>query len=162
MIRDSFMLQMLKGSDTMSFLLNNTILPPLYALLIFLILKLGFKFYNHDFVCSIKHLPYEAFRRRFLNFEHHNEPYQEHFFNDFHRWAHCTTSCDICIKHNSIHFSRINLELSLIKASYFDQEANNSKFRTFTSKPSHQQFFIINVPLLYSFFIWIHANIPLL
>ncbi len=80
MIRDSFMLQMLKGSGSVSFRLNNTILPALYALLNIEFdfsrsqtwFESRFKFYNHDFVCSIKHLPYQAFRRRFLNFECHN------------------------------------------------------------------------------------------
>ncbi len=113
MIRDSFMLQMLKGSSTMSFRLNNTILPTLYALLNLEFdfprsqtwFESRFKFYNHDFVCAIKHLPYQAFRCRFLKFKRHNERYQEHFFNDFLGHAHCTTSCDICIEHDSIHFS---------------------------------------------------------
>ncbi len=80
----------------------------------------------------LKHLQYHAFRLHFLNFERHNQRYQEHFFNEFLGRAHCTTSCDICIEHDSIHFSRINLELSRFKASYFDQEADNSKFRPLT------------------------------
>ncbi len=40
-------------------------------------------------------------------------------------------SCDICIEHARIHFSRINLELSHFKASYFDQEDDTSKFCPF-------------------------------
>ncbi len=100
MIRDSIMLQMLKGSCSVSFL------PALYTLLNLEFdfphsqtwFESRFKFYNHDFVCSIKHLPYQAFRRCFLNFERHNERYQEHFFNDFLGRANCTTSCDICIE----------------------------------------------------------------
>ncbi len=123
--------------------------------LIFLIPKLGFKFYNHDFVCSIKHLPYQTFRRHFLNFECHNERYQEHFFNNFHGRAHCTTSCDICIEHDSNHFSRINLQLSCFKAiSIRKMILQNSvlslalmRGMTNSSKPLHQEFFIINVPL---------------
>ncbi len=62
MIRDSFMLQMLKGSSSVSFRLNNTILPALYELLTLECyfphsqtwFESCFKFYNHDFVCSIK------------------------------------------------------------------------------------------------------------
>ncbi len=136
MTRDSFMLQILKGSGTVSFRLNNTILPTLYALLKLECdcphsqtwFELRFKFYNNEFVCSIKHLLYQMFRHRFLNIERHNERYEEHFFNDFLGLTHCTTSCDICIEHDSIHFSWINLELSCFKANYFDTEADNSIF----------------------------------
>ncbi len=118
MIQDSFMLQMLKGSGSVSFCLNNTTLPALYPLLNLEFdfprfqtwFESRFKFYNYDFVCSIKNLLYQAFRHRFLNFERHNERYQEHFFNDF-------------------------LSLTLISRT------------TNSSNPSHQQFFIINVPL---------------
>ncbi len=127
------MLQMLKGSGPVSFRLNNTILPTLYPLLNHEFhfphfqtwFESCFKFYNHDLVCSIKHLPYQVFRRHFLNFKRHNERYQEHSFKDFLGRAHCTTSSDICIEYDSIHFSRINLELSRFKASYFDLEADN-------------------------------------
>ncbi len=134
------MLQMLKGSGSISFRLNNTILPALYALLNLEFdfphsqtwFESRFKFYNHEFICSIKNLLFQAFRCRFLNFEHHNERYQEHFFNNFLGCTHCTTSHDICIENDSIHFSRINLELSRFKASYFDQEDDTSKFRPFT------------------------------
>ncbi len=58
MINDSFMLQILKTSGTVSFHLNDTILPTLYALLNLefdLPLTLSwfeshFKYFNHDFV----------------------------------------------------------------------------------------------------------------
>ncbi len=134
------MLQMLKGSGPVSFHLNNTILLTLYALLKlefdFLrsqtCFESHFKFYNHDFVCTIKHLPYQVFRLGFLNFEHHNERYQEHLINDFLGRAHCTTTCDICIEHDSVHFSPVNYKLSRFKANYFDPEADDSKFRPFT------------------------------
>ncbi len=140
MILDSSMLQMLKGSGSVSFRLNNTILPALYMLLNHEFdfprsqtwIQLRFKFYNYDFVCSIKNLPYQAFRHRFLNFERHNKQYQEHFFKDSVGRAHCTTSCYICIEYDSIHFSRINLELSRFKPSYFDQDEDTSKFRPLT------------------------------
>ncbi len=77
------MLHILKGSRPVSFHLNDTILPTLYATLnIEFDLPLSltwfesrFKIFNHDFVCGIKHLPYQAFKHRFLNFEHHNEHY---------------------------------------------------------------------------------------
>ncbi len=91
MINDSFLLQLLKSSRTVTFHLNDTILPILYTLL-----NLNFafhqtlswfeskcKFYNHNFVSGISHLPYQAFRWRFLNFECHNKQYQYHLFNDF-------------------------------------------------------------------------------
>ncbi len=74
-----------------------------------------FKFFNHDFVCGIKHLPYQPFRHWFLNFECHNEHYQEHFFNDFLGHGHCTKTWDICIEHDSAHFSRVNYELSRLR-----------------------------------------------
>ncbi len=90
MINDSFILQILKGSRTISFHLNDTILHTLYAILNLefdLPLTLGrfeshFKFLNHGFLLRIKHLLYQAFRHRFLNFESHNEHCQEHFLND--------------------------------------------------------------------------------
>ncbi len=135
MINDSFLLQLLKSSGTISFHLNDTILPTLYVLL-----NLNFalpwtlswfesklKFYNHHFVSGICHLPYQAFRGRFLNFEHHNKWYQEHFFNDFLGHAHCTNTCDICIEHDSTYYSRIDFELSRFKDSKYEPE--NSKFR---------------------------------
>ncbi len=148
MIRDSFMLQMLKESGPVSFHLNNTILSTLYVLLNLEFdfpysqswFELRFKFYNHDFVCTIKHLPYQAFRHCFLNFEHHNERYQEHFFNDFLGRAHCTTTCDICIEHDSVHFSCVNYELSHFKANYFNPEADESKFCPFTTTYDNQLF----------------------
>ncbi len=64
MIQDSFMLQMLRGSGSMSFRLNCTILPALYALLNLEFdlphsqtwFESRFKFYNHDFVCSIVYI----------------------------------------------------------------------------------------------------------
>ncbi len=52
--------------------------------------------------------------------------------NDFLGCAHCTTTFDICIEHKSIHFSWVNLEFSHFKASYFDPEADYSKFCPFT------------------------------
>ncbi len=139
MIRDSFMLQMLKGSGPVSFRLNNTFLPTLYALLNLEFdfphsqtwFESRFKFYNHVFVCTIKHLPYQAFGCPFLNFEHHNKWYQEHFFNDILGRTHCTTTCDICIEHDSVHFSHVNYELSPFKANYFDLEANDTFTRTY-------------------------------
>ncbi len=139
MINDSFMLQILKGSRTVSFRLNDTLLPTLYVLLNLefdLPLTLSwfesrFKFFNHDFVWGIKHLPYQAFRCRFLNFERHNERYQEHFFNDFLSRGHCTKTCQICIEHDSAYFSRVNYELSRFRANYLDQESDDMKFRPF-------------------------------
>ncbi len=76
MIKDSLMLQMLQGSASISFRLNNTILPALYALLNLefdfphyqIWFESRFKFYNHDFVCSIKNLLYHTFTLYFLNF----------------------------------------------------------------------------------------------
>ncbi len=70
MIRDSFMLQMLRGSGSVSFHLNNTILPAMYVLLNLEFdfpssqtwFESHFKFYNHDLVCSIKNLPSYSFR----------------------------------------------------------------------------------------------------
>ncbi len=61
-----------------------------------------------------------------------HERYQEHFFNDFHGHAHCTSTCDICIEHASIHFSCVNYELSRFKANYFNLKADDSKFHPFT------------------------------
>ncbi len=125
MIKDLFMLQILKGSGPVSFRLNDTILPTLYVLLNLefdLPCSLSwfescFKFFNHDFVCGIKHSTISSVRRSFLNFERHNERYQEHFFNHFHGHSHCTKTCEICIEHDSSHFSRVNYELSRFKAS---------------------------------------------
>ncbi len=65
MIQHSFMLQMLNWSGPVSFRLNNTTLPTMYVLLNIKFdfprsltwFESRFKFYNHDFVCSIKHLP---------------------------------------------------------------------------------------------------------
>ncbi len=124
----------------MSFHLNNTILPALYVILNLEFdfphsqtwFESRFKFYNHYFVCSIKSLLYQAFRRGFLNFERYNERYQEHFFTDFLGCAYCTKSCDICIEHDSIHFSWINLELFRFKASYFHEVDDTSKCTPFT------------------------------
>ncbi len=139
MIRDLFMLQILKGLGPVSFCLNNTILPTLYALLNLEFdfphsetwFESRFKFYNHDFVCTIKHLPNQKFRCHFLNFQRHNEVYQEHFFNDFLSCAHCTSTCVICIEHDSVHFSLVKYELSRFKANYFNLEADESKFHPF-------------------------------
>ncbi len=152
MIKDLFMLQILKGSGPVSFCLNDTILPTLYALLNLEFdlpccqtwFESHFKFFNHDFVCGIKHLPYQAFRRRFLNFERHNESYQEHFFNDFLDRHHCTKSCDICIE-------RVNYELSCFKACYFDKESDDTKFSPFahTYEPDNQLFQWFTPPVPY-------------
>ncbi len=35
-----------------------------------------------------------------------------------------TISLDICIEHDSVHFSQVNYELSRFKANYFDLEAD--------------------------------------
>ncbi len=123
------MLQMLMGFYSVSFRLDNTILPALYVLLN---LESDFPYSQSWFESFYKKLLYQAFRRCFLNFEHQNERYQEHFFNDFLGHTHSTTSCDICIEHDSIHFSQIILELSHFKASYFDEEDDTSKFCPFT------------------------------
>ncbi len=150
MINDSFMLQIIKGSGPISFRLNDTILHTLYALLNLefdLPLSLSwfesrFKFFSHHFVCGIKHLPYQVFGRRFLNFERHNEHYQKHFFNDFLGRGHCTKTCEICIEHDSAHFSRINYELSRFRASYLDEESDDTKLRPFAHvyEPDNQLF----------------------
>ncbi len=134
------MLQILRVSSSVSFRLNITILLALYVSLnpefdfshSQTWFESRFKFYNYYFICSIKNLQYHMFRRCFLNFEHHNERYQEHFFNDFLGRARCTTSCDICIEHDSFHYSWINLELSHVKISSFDKADDTSKFRPFT------------------------------
>ncbi len=97
MINNSFMLQILKRSGNVSFRLNDTILPTLY------------------FVCGIKDLPCQAFRHRFLNFERQNEPYQQHFFKYFLGRGHCTKTYEICIRHDSVHYSHVNYELSHFK-----------------------------------------------
>ncbi len=140
MIKDSFMLQILKGSGPVSFHLNDTILLSLYVLLNLEFdlpcsltwFELGFEYFNHDFFCGIKHLPYQAFRQCFLHFEYDNDRYQEHFFNDFRGGCHCTKSCDICIEHDSAHFSHVNYELSCFKANYFDEESDDTKFSPYT------------------------------
>ncbi len=75
------------------------------------------------------HLPYQAFRWRFVNIERYNERYQEHFFNDFLGSAHCTNTCDICIEHDSTYYSLIDFELSSFKDSKYEPE--NWKFRPF-------------------------------
>ncbi len=134
------MLQLLKGAGPVSFRLNDTILPTLYALLN---LELDFpctltwfdsrlKIFIHDFVCRIKHLPYQAFRHSFLNFEHHNERYQEHFFNDFLGHTNCITTCDISSMHDSIHFSHINYELSRFRDIYLYDDTDDCKFCPFS------------------------------
>ncbi len=153
------MLQILKGSWPVSFCLNDTILPSLKLLLNLEFdlprsltwFELRFEYFNHDLVCGIKHLPYQAFRCHFLNFEPHNEPYQEHLFNDFLGCGHCTKSCDICIEHDSAHFSRINYELSHFKASSFDEESDDTKFCPFghTYETDNQLFQYFSPPVPY-------------
>ncbi len=159
MIKDLFMLQILKGSGPVSICLNDSILPTLYALLnqeFDLPLCLSwfesrFKFFNHDFVCGIKHLPYQTFRHRFLNFEHHNERYQEHFFNDFLGHGHCTKTCKIYIEDDSAHFSLVNYELSHFRASYLDEESDDTTFRPFACayEPDNQLFQCVTPPVPY-------------
>ncbi len=144
---------------TVPFHLNDTILPTLYALLNLefdLPLTLSwfeshFKFVNHDFVCAIKHLPYQSFRCRFLYFEYHNEHYQEHFFNDFLGRGHCTKTCEICIEHDSAHFSHVNYELSRFGTSYLDEKSDYTKFRLFTRayEPDNQLFQCYTPPVPY-------------
>ncbi len=81
MINDSFLLQLLKTLANVHFRENDTILPSLYALLILNFdiphtlswFEWKFKFYNHNFIYNICHLPYQVFRCRFLNFECHNQ-----------------------------------------------------------------------------------------
>ncbi len=76
MIKDSFMLQILNGSGPVSFHFKDTILPYLYVLLTLEFnlhrslnwFEWRFEYFNHDFVCGIKHMLYKAFRRSFLNF----------------------------------------------------------------------------------------------
>ncbi len=161
MFQDSFMLYLLKGASPVSFRLSNTILPTLYVLLNLELdflctltwFESRFKFFNHDFVCSIKHLPYQAFRCRFLNFKCHNERNQEHFFNDFLGRAHCTTTCDICTEHDSIHFSRIYYELSRFRDNYLMMQMTVNSVLLLTlmsvttnfSQTLHQPFHIIDV-----------------
>ncbi len=82
-----------------------------------------------NFVSGISHLPYQAFRWRFLNIERHNKQYQDHFFKDFLGRAHCPNTCDICIEHDSTYHCYINYELSCLKVSTY--KPDNSKFRPF-------------------------------
>ncbi len=66
MTNDSFLLQFLKSSGTITFRLNDTILLTIYALLnldfalphSLTWLESKFKFCNHNFVSGICHLPY--------------------------------------------------------------------------------------------------------
>ncbi len=137
MINDFFILQLLESSGTITFRLNDTILPTLYTLLnLDLALpqtlswfESKFKFYNHNFVTGIRHLLYQAFRQRFINFERHNKRNQDHFFNDFLGRTHSTNTCDICIEHDSAYYSCIDYELSCFKNSTYEPE--NSKFHPF-------------------------------
>ncbi len=113
------------------------ILPSLFALLTLnfdLPLTLSwfeskFPFYNGYFILNISHLPYQAFRHRFLNFECHNERYQSHFFNDFLGRAHCFHTCELCLEHDSTYYSSVDFELSCFKDS--NSFTNNSKFKPF-------------------------------
>ncbi len=99
----------MKTSGSVNICENNSILLFLYSLLTLdfnllhtlSLFESKFPFYNSNFVSSIIHLSYHAFRCRFLNFEHHNEHYESHFFNDFLERAHCLKDCDICSKHDS-------------------------------------------------------------
>ncbi len=159
MIKDPFMLQILKGSRPVSFHLNDTILPSLHELLTLEFnlpcsltwFESHFEYFNHDFICRIKHLPYQVFRCRFLNFELHNERYQEHFYNDFLGHCHFNKSCEICIQHDSAHFSCINYELFHFKASYFNEESDKTKFRPFdrTYEPDNLLFQYFSPPVPY-------------
>ncbi len=153
MINDSFMLQNPKRSGTISFRLNDTIQPTLALLnlefdlpLTLSMFESRFTFFNHDFVCGIKDLPYQAFRHRFLNFEHHNERYQQLFFNDFLGRGHCTKTCEICIEHDSARYSRVNYELSRYRANYLDPESDNTNFRPFSQYETDNQLFRCYTP----------------
>ncbi len=139
MINDSFMLQILKRSRTVSFHLNKPTLCALLNLEFDLpltpsLFELRFKFFNHDFVCGIKDLPYQASWCRFLNLKRHNEHYQQHFFNDFLGRCHCTKICKICIEHDSAHYSCVNYELSHFSAYYLEPESDVTKFCTILSR----------------------------
>ncbi len=106
------------------------------------------KFCNHNFVSGIFHLPYQAFRHRFHNFEHHNKHYQDHFFNDFLGRAYCTNTCNICIEHDSTYYSRIDYKLSRFKDSTYHPK--NSIFcpfaRSYEQDDQLFQFFTTAVP----------------
>ncbi len=157
MIDDAFILKLLKTSGEVSFHCNNTLLPSLYAMLNlnFNLLwtqswfKSRFPFYNSDFVSKIRDLTYQDFRRWWLNFEHHNVRYQEHFYNDFLGRAHCDTTCDICAEHDDICFSNIRKELSCFRLDYLSR--NRSVFRPFACdfKPSDQIFQTYGYPVTF-------------
>ncbi len=65
----------------------------------------------NTFLC-ILHLPYHAFRHRFINFELHNECYESRFFNDFLGRAHCLKDCDICFEHDSVYHTKVDFGLT--------------------------------------------------
>ncbi len=73
------------------------------------------------------------------------------FCNDFHCRADCTTTCDICIEHDCIHFSRVNYELSHFKVNYFYPEVDESKLLHFTRtyEQDDQLFQTFTVAILY-------------
>ncbi len=87
-------------------------------------------------------MSYQAFRHRFLNFEH----YQEYFYNDFLGHGHCSKSCENCIEHDCAYFSRVNYKLSHFKASYFDKESDKTKFHPFDRTYLLFQYFSPPVP----------------
>lgn len=164
MLTDSFILELLKTSGEVTFRINDSLLPSLYALL-----KLNFdlpltqtwfecrfKFYNSNFISSIRHLPYQAFRRWFLNFNCHNKRYQDQVFNDFLGSAHCTTMCDICTQHDQTLYSHVNLELS-----WFGKDHHSSKFRPFARDYNHsnQIFNTFSIPSTYTNAVWVVAHL---
>ncbi len=135
MIDDTFIFKIFQTSGDVSFRSNDTILPSLYALLNLNLdlpltqswFKSRFPYYNTSFISTIRALPYNAFRRRFLNFKWYNECYQEHFYNSFLGRAHCLSNCDICTEHDQLPFSRINQELSRLKINSLDETESNSE-----------------------------------
>ncbi len=138
MIDHAFIFKLLHTSGDVSFHSNNTILPSLYALLNLNLdlpptqswFESRFPFYNTNFVLSIRDLPFHASRCRFLNFEHHNQGFQEIFYNDFLGRAHFISNCDICTEHDRISFSHVNQELSHLRNDHLT--GTDSKFRLFT------------------------------
>ncbi len=80
-----------------------------------------------------------------------HERYQEHFFNYFLGRAHCTTTYNICIEHDSVYFSCVNYELSRFKANYFNLQADESKFHpiTFTYEQDDKLFQNFTPAVLY-------------
>ncbi len=84
-INDSFLFNLLKTFGSVNYKDNDMLLPTLYSLLPRTLSWFESKFphYNTTFVSFITHLPFGAFRRKFLNYECHNERYEIHFYNSF-------------------------------------------------------------------------------